>query len=38
MKRYYIRSGSIADHVLSASPFILFVLIASVCAAITGTV
>lgn len=37
MKKYKIRDGSIADYVISAGPLILFILIASVCTAITGT-
>lgn len=37
MKRYKIREGSIAYYALGASPFVLFVLIASICSAITGT-
>lgn len=36
-KRYRIREGSIAHYALTASPFILFVLVASICTAITGT-
>ena len=36
-KNYYIRSGSIAEFMLNISPFVLFILVASVCAALTGT-
>lgn len=36
-KRYRIREGSIAHYAVTASPFILFVLIASICTAVTGT-
>ena len=37
MKRYRIREGSIAHYFIGLSPFIVFVLIASICTAITGT-
>jgi len=37
MKKYRIRSGSIADVVISSSPFILLILMASVLTMITGT-
>lgn len=37
MKRYRIREGSIIDVMLTASPFLLFVLVASICTALTGT-
>ncbi len=37
MKRYRIREGSIADYVICSSPFIVYILIASICHALTGT-
>lgn len=37
MKRYKIRSGSIADYVICSSPFILFILLASLGHLLTGT-
>lgn len=37
MKRYRIREGSIADYVICGAPFIAFILVASICTAITGT-
>lgn len=37
IRKYRIREGSVADYVLSASPFILLILVASICSAITGT-
>lgn len=37
MKKYRIRSGSLADVVVSSSPIILMILMASVLTMITGT-
>lgn len=37
MKRYKIREGSIAEHVICAAPLITFILVASICHALTGT-
>lgn len=37
MKRYRIREGSIAEYVICALPFVTFILVASICHALTGT-
>lgn len=37
-KSYRIREGSIAHYVIGFLPFMVFILVASICTAITGTV
>lgn len=37
MKKYRVREGSIAHYVIGFAPFVVLILIASICTAITGT-